>query len=262
MDPYLEHPEFFPGLHDTFIVYLCEFLQSLLPDPYFAATRSRVWVEYTDRSITPDLNLSRTDRPSKGQATEGGLRGAVAVGVRPIAVPDDEMREAFLEIRTVRGNRQLVTAVEILSLSNKTLGDSGRGLYLEKQTELHSSQVNIVEIDLLRRGRHTTLAKLEEVVAAVGQFDYHVCIRKMDDLERTHVYPIRLDQKLPEIILPLLPGDGGVAVNLQAVFDRCYDAGPYRRAEPYRQPPEPPLTPEQAAWAAQLLRDEGLLPLA
>jgi hypothetical protein len=262
MDPYLEHPEFFPDVHDTFIVYLREFLQPRLPEPYYATTRARVWVEYTDRSITPDLNLSRTDQPSKGPATQGELRGAVAVGVRPITVPADEMREAFLEIRTVRGKRQLVTAVELLSLSNKTPGDSGRGQYLEKQTELHGSQVNIVEIDLLRGGRHTTLAKREDVVAAVGPFDYHVCIRKMDDLERSHVYPIRLDQKLPEITIPLLPGDGGVAVNLQAVFDRCYDSGPYHRAEPYRQPPEPPLTTEQTAWAEKLLRDKGLLPPA
>lgn len=262
MDPYLEHPEFFPDLHDSFIVYLREFLQPRLPEPYFATTRARVWVEYTDRSIIPDLNLSRTDQPSKVPARETGLRGAVAVGVRPITVPNDEMREAFLEIRTVQGNHQLVTAVELLSLSNKTPGDSGRGLYLEKQTELHSSQVNTVEIDLLRGGRHTTLARLEEVVAAVGPFDYHVCIRKMDDLERTHVYPIRLNQPLPEITIPLLPGDGGVTVDLQAVFDRCYDAGPYRRAEPYRQAPEPPLTPEQADWTAKLLRDRGLLPPA
>src|SRR5215472_5178905 len=145
MDPYLEHPEFFPGLHDTFIVFLCEFLQPRLPEPYFAATRARVWVEYTDRSITPDLNLSRTDQPSKGPAAAGESRGAVAVGLRPLTVPDEEMREIFLEIRTARGKRQLVTAVELLSLSNKTPGDSGRGLYLAKQTELHSSQVNIVE---------------------------------------------------------------------------------------------------------------------
>ena len=42
MDPYLEHPEFFPDLHDSFITYLREFLQPRLPEPYYAETRARL----------------------------------------------------------------------------------------------------------------------------------------------------------------------------------------------------------------------------
>ena len=36
MDPYLESPEYFPGLHDKFILYIEEFLQPSLPASYFA----------------------------------------------------------------------------------------------------------------------------------------------------------------------------------------------------------------------------------
>ena len=50
---------------------------------------------------------------------------------------------------------------------------------------------------------------------------------------------------LPEIAIPLLPGDGDVAVDLQEVFQRSYDAGPYRRRIRYRQTePVPPLDAE------------------
>ena len=35
--------------------------------------------------------------------------------------------------------------------------------------------------------------------------------------------------RLPPLAIPLLPGDPDVTVDLQAVFDRAYDAGPYRR---------------------------------
>ena len=159
------------------------------------------------------------------------------MGVRPKAILNEEMRDSFLEIRTVRGKRQLVTAIEILSPSNKTPGDSGRSLYLEKQTELHSSQVNLVEIDLLRGGRHTTLARREQVVAAVGAFDYHICIRKMDDLEQVHVHALRLDQRLPEIVIPLLPGDGGTTVDLQAVFDAATTSVPTAAPTPTARRP-------------------------
>jgi hypothetical protein len=52
----------------------------------------------------------------------------------------------------------------------------------------------------------------------------------------------------------LLPGDPSIPINLQAVFQRAYDAGPYRRAVRYGEDPiDPPLTTAQAAWAAQIL---------
>jgi hypothetical protein len=51
-----------------------------------------------------------------------------------------------------------------------------------------------------------------------------------------------------------------VKIDLQAVFDRCYDTGPYPVENPYRLAPEPPLNPEQDAWATNLLREKGLLP--
>jgi hypothetical protein len=59
-------------------------------------------------------------------------------------------------------------------------------------------------------------------------------------------------------VIPLLPGDPSVPLDLQAIFDRCYDAGPYAREIDYDADlPIPPLTADQAAWAARLLRDRG-----
>jgi hypothetical protein len=260
MDPYLEHPEFFPGLHDRLITALSDLLQAQLPQAYYVDIRSRVWIEYPRRVVEPDVNVLRTDRPSglsSSVATE-----ALAVRTPPVRVPaPEEVSESFLEIHTVQGDHPLVTAIEVLSPSNKTPGEHGRTHYQEKQLDLLLSRVNLVEIDLLRGGQHTTAVPGEVALATTGPFDYHVCIRKMDDLEHFFVYAIRLEQRLPELLIPLLPGDPDVKVDLQAVFDRCYDAGPYRRRSPYRaHSPDPPLSAEQAAWATQLLRDKGLLP--
>lgn len=263
MDPYLEHPEFFPDLHDSLVIYLREALQPRLPKPYYVRVRSRVWVEYTNRVIEPDVNLLRANQPAAAPPDNGGITGAVVVALREVAVPNDETREPFLEIHTVQGDRQLVTAIEVLSLSNKKINSEGRKLYLEKQRDLLNSQVNLVEIDLLRGGEHSTAVPLADATAAAGPFDYHVCVRRMDALQQRYVYPIRLEQRLPEILLPLLPGDAGVSIDLQAVFDRCYDTGGYDRLSPYAdRPPDPPLAPERAGWATQLLREKGLLPSA
>ena len=82
-----------------------------------------------------------------------------------------------------------------------------------------------------------------------GRFDYHVCVHCFESIEDYLVYPIRLEHRLPKVAIPLLPEDGVVPLDLQAVFDRCYDAGPYRRRiHSLEQPPEPPLTPAQTEW--------------
>jgi hypothetical protein len=256
MDPYLEHPEFFPGLHDRLITYLCEFLQGILPEPYYVDSRQRVWMEPTERTLEPDIDVLRSSGPS--QVTNGG---AVSVARPPVAVQlaGEETIESYLEIHTAKGDHPLITAIEVLSPTNKTPGAHGRTQYTQKQEELLKSRVNLVEIDLLRGGHHSTAVPYKDAIAKTGLFDYHVCVRKMDDPDTFFIYPIRLPERLPEILIPLLPGDADVKIDLQPVFDRCYDTGPYRRARPYRLAPEPPLNAEQATWAEQLLREKGLL---
>ena len=59
MDPYLEHPDIFPDVHDRFITHLSEAIQSRLPEPYFAVIGKRLWIETTERSIQPDVDVMR-----------------------------------------------------------------------------------------------------------------------------------------------------------------------------------------------------------
>jgi hypothetical protein len=255
MDPYLEHPDIFPDFHDRFITHISESLQPALPDPYYAALGRRAWIEVSERFIGPDVNVLK--------AREEHVRSGVAVAARSsaeplvIRVPHDERVEPLVEVYVGRGSqRRLVTSIELLSLSNKTSGEHGRDLYLRKQAEILQSKVHLVEIDLLRAGQHTTAVPEIRLRHASVPFDYHVCIHHFDNLEDYFVYPIQLVQPLPEIAVPLLPGDGDVSLNLQAVFARTYDAGPYRREIDYAADnPEPPLSPEQSAWARGLQAD-------
>jgi hypothetical protein len=125
---------------------------------------------------------------------------------------------------------------------------------VRKQEEILASKVRLVEIDLLRAGEHTTAVPLARARRAAGAFDYHVCVHPYDNLEDYLVYPIHLEDRLPLIDIPLLPADGAVQLDLQEVFRRSYDTGPYRRAIRYLESqPTPPLTPAQAAWARERL---------
>ena len=138
--------------------------------------------------------------------------------------------------------------------TNKTLGSEGRQKYLEKQQEILSGQVHLVEIDLLRGGAHSSAVLLWLAREKAGPFDYHVSVRRFDRPGEFLVYPIPLQRRLPTIRIPLLPGDPSIPISLQAVFQHAHDAGPYRRAVRYGEDPiDPPLTTAQAAWAAQIL---------
>ena len=118
-----------------------------------------------------------------------------------------------------------------------------------------ASQVHLVEIDFLRGGEHATAVPLEAARDACGPFDYHVSVRPFDDLDTFHVYPIRLEDRLPPVAIPLLPGDPPVTLDLQVVFDRCYDAGPYAREIRYGiDAVIPPLGPDRAAWAQRTVQ--------
>jgi hypothetical protein len=182
----------------------------------------------------------------------------VAARTQPLVfeVTDDERTEMEVEIRTRRDDEgeRLVTVIEVLSLANKTPGEKGRDLYLEKQREVLGSPVHLVEIDLLRGGEHTTPMSLERLRLKAGPYDYHVSVHRFDEPGRFFIYPWKLEDAFPEFAIPLLPGDGQVPLDLGAVFTRCYDSGPYRRRVRY-DPARlvPPLPAERVEWVWQML---------
>ena len=231
----------------------------VLPEPYFAVIDERLWIEPSARPIEPDSVVIR----SQGNGGEtGGIATATAVATRsqPIVfeVIDDEHSEMFVEVRTRTrdDSERIVTTIEVLNPSNKKPGEKGRDLYLEKQHELLNSESHLVEIDLLRGGEHTTPMSLERLQHKAGAFDYHVSVHRFDDYGRFFIYPWKLEDTLPEIAVPLLPGDGAVALDLQAVFVRCYETGPYRRRVRYDVSRlDPPLDVERTAWAKQVIDD-------
>ena len=261
MDPWLEGPAIFPDLHGTFITYLGDALNAVLPEPYFARSATRVWVEDEQRR-EPDVSVFDLPPGRRSPAGREGLAAAMrATGMIEVAGPagPDPFEEAYLEVRSSADDR-LVTAVEVLSLANKSPGDKGREAYREKQREFLGSGVGLVEIDLLRGGRHTTAVSRGRLRAKAGLFAYHVCVSAAQFGRQRFVAPIRLPDHLPMISVPLDADVAPVPIDLQPLLDRCYDNRKYARQVRYGQPPDPPLTPDQAAWAAELLRTKGVIP--
>jgi hypothetical protein len=146
---------------------------------------------------------------------------------------------SFLEIRD-RESRELVTVLELLSPANKYAGPD-REQYLAKARLLQRSLVNLVEIDLLRGGQRMPWLDMPPC-------DYCVVVSRVEQRPKAGFWPIRLRDRLPEIPVPLRPGDSDARLDLQEVLHRIYDAAGYEY-HIYSGPPEPLLSGEDANWA-------------
>ncbi len=252
MDPWLEG-SLFGDLHAALTIYLREALNAALPAGYMALGNHLVWVDDTATRL-PDTGVFGPDHAA-GSSDTAVLPGLVTLGTG--RTPEDR-EQPYLEILTTAG-RRLVTAVEVLSPANKKKG-AGRTAYQDKQEEFRLGGVNLVEIDLLRTGSHTTAVPLTTLRRKAGASEYHVSVRVASAPAQYFAAALRLADRLPAFGIPLDPGVAPVVVDLQPLLDRAYDTGRYAHAVDYRRDPAPPLAPEQRAWANAVLKERGLLP--
>lgn len=259
MDPYLEARELWRGVHTKLINYVQDDLQPQLRSRYVAMVEERVLLAPLDEGIIPDVGLIEQALPLS-LPDRGGV--AVAERVAPVAVaeperivvPELELRHRYIEIRDVR-NREVVTVIEILSPWNKAPGD-GWNDYRDKQKEVLMSSANLVEIDLLRGGRHTIAVPASRLRPS----DYRICIHRVEHRRTFEVFRLSVRDPLPNVGIPLRRGESDVVLHLQEVVTRCYDNGSYDLVIDYAGEPDPPLSPEDAAWADALLREHGRRP--
>lgn len=84
-----------------------------------------------------------------------------------------------------------------------------------------------------------------------------VCVSRARAPWRAEVYAFPPRQPILPFRAPLRAEDADVVVELQPLIERCHHTGRYWQLE-YQRPPEPPLSPEDAAWAEECLRQAGL----
>ena len=131
MDPYLEDPALWPGVHAPLIVYIRDQLQPLIEPQYIAAVEERVYLEGPGREVIPDVWIRREPASSAAIA----LAEAPSDGPEVLVVPDLEVHESYIEILDRATGQKVVTVIEVVSPTNKAQG-AGRDSYVEKQLEV------------------------------------------------------------------------------------------------------------------------------
>ena len=215
--------------------------------------------------IVPDVTVVRHPRPPVqpelgGVAVMAPPRRELSPSVE-IEIRHEKIRHAFIEIRDSSRGHKLITLIEILIPSNKRRGPD-RKAYARKQSEVLDSDANLIELDLLRGGRRILRElSLEITIQALKPPPTYLVLvnrtwRRRGRRVGYQIFPVSLRGWLPCIPVPLKRGEAEVPLDLQYVFNRTYDTGPYRRgAVDYSGPPPAPrLGAEDAAWAAELTR--------
>ncbi len=187
------------------------------------------------------------------------LRRGIPQGFVAKVWQEDELQQRHLCIYDRRhGGREVVTNVELLSPTNKD-GAEGSAQYKRKQREARESGINLLEIDLLRYGTHVAYVP-KAVLDESGPYDYLITLADADCPLQYRFWRIGLRDTLPALALPLTPDVAPIPLDLQAVFETCYDESGLGDTVDYTREPEPPLSPENAVWADGLLRTAGLRP--
>ncbi|MBW3539589.1 MAG: DUF4058 family protein [Planctomycetes bacterium] len=261
MDPWLE--QHWGDVHTSIVTYCRDRLQRALPRDLRARVEERVYLEYEEgangRHVIPDVRV--VEYPRSGPPRQASAGVATLVPTEPIVVirRNEPLTERFIEIRDFSTGGRLITVIEVVSPTNKERG-RGQDLYVQKRNELEAARVHLVEIDLLREGERLDPAP-RQGLPATRDCPYLVtairCVEDPSEL-RCEVYPASMRERLPVIKVPLRATDEDVLLDLQAVLDDAYDRGGYDILD-YRQPPVPPLSPQDEEWAHSVLSARGLV---
>jgi hypothetical protein len=243
MDPYLEG-YLWSDLHQGLAAEIRKQLTPRLQPRYVARLAisvvqdgtppGEIAIMYPDVEVLP---VGRQPRPV--------LAGVAAAGPaidEPLTLPrlNVETRLVTVEIRDAAQN-QLVTSIEILSPTNKR--EPGLADYRRKRKHLEQASVHLLEIDLLRRGERPLAPDLP-----LPDTPYLVTLTRAQRSVVT-AWPIRLQDALPTVAVPLRDPDPDIPLELGAALTAVYDEARYDLSLDYTQPPPgSPFAPEEAAW--------------
>lgn len=170
--------------------------------------------------------------------------------VAPAALPR-ETRLTSVQVRDVAGN-DLVTSIELISPANKR--EPGLTAYRRKRDEFRRAGVNLLEIDLIRRGERPWAPAAPSLPAC----HYMITLTRAGQ-SQSELWTLQLPEVLPVLPVPLRSPDPDVPLDLPAALNAIYDESDYGRTIDYVEAPPPPaMDAATVRWLDERLRGAGL----
>ena len=260
MDPYIEDEELWSDFHHGFIWCLAVALGNVLPKGLVANCEQRVYVLPRRSIIAPDVLLRPKNSESSSYTPKlrTGNTTVLERGQPQVVIEayPEEIKESYITIRTKTDRLQIITIIEFLSPTNKSLYGEGQKKYLNKQDEILMSDTHLLEVDFLRGGAHTVSAPKEKL-ALYGTWDYLISLHKVTNRNHFSCWLNKIQESLPCIRVPLLEDMEDVLIDLQEVFNSTYDSGQFIEKIDYSKEPSTLFTDEEERWMDNLLREKG-----
>lgn len=252
MNPYLEHPGLWAGIHHRLITAIANALEPQIQPKYIVAIEERVYEISGETTVlvgVPDVSVQQTQPADQSPPVNLAVAEPIAQPIEVTLPLSEPLTEGYLEIRAVETG-EVITAIEVLSPKNKQTG-MGRLRYESKRAAVLAGPTHFVEIDLLRQGDPIT------TLEAPMQSDYQILVSRSHTRPKADLYAFNLPDPMPTFPIPLSPEDDEPLINLQQLVDKIYDQGGYALRVNYQVPPVPKLLEPDANWLEARLRLEG-----
>ncbi|GJD15818.1 hypothetical protein RIVM261_007740 [Rivularia sp. IAM M-261] len=250
MNPYLETPDLWSGVHGRLIISIADVLSPLLRPKYFVAVEERIYESTpNDRILVgiPDVSIQR--QTTGANTTNATVATPTVQPTNVTLLITQEIKERYLEVKRVE-TKEVVTTIEILSPKNKRSGE-GRTAYETKRQRVLSSNTHLVEVDLLRGG--VPLPIMETTIKS----HYRILVSRFERRPQADLYAFDIQNPIPSFLLPLREGDVEPMLDLQTILNELYDRASYDLVIDYHQEPVPGLSKTDKDWLDNLLQDQG-----
>ena len=259
MDPFLEINPRWEVFHGWFIRKLAE--QSMAQARELGCEvdveRSVYGREPTGEVVLigePDLLAEDTVSSARSQPNPSEVALAEPRAIHEVVLDRDEMethKQEYLVVRETGEWAKVLAVVELLSFANKE--GSYATKYREKRSRLLSSRAHFMEVDFLRGGENPS----RDLFPELPRTPYFIFVARKTAIGRNEEgYPLRLQDPLPLIGLPLGPPRPDLPLDLAAALRSAYDLSyrpSWQRAYQEGQVPGPPLDEPEQGWVREVL---------
>ena len=262
MNPYFE--ESWSDIHATMIVACRAQLQRQLPSGLRARIETGLKIDAgsaDEEYRRPDASIWRLKEDETGYSAKTTM-APPANAATPIRAITAAPKRRFVAIRETAAGERLVTAIEVLSPSNKQ--GAGAISYQFKRDFLLEGGANLVEIDLVREGGlAASLFENDDMLHSLKRQNsdplpnHLVTVIRSSNRDELEFYPISYCLPLPSCAIPLRDEDQDIWLDLQDLAIRCFDEGGFCLTD-YSKNPEPKLREQETQWLEQLLKSKGL----
>lgn len=271
MNPYLEQPELWHQVHNRLIVAIADAITPQIVPKYRVSIEERVYTSVEDSllvgidvrralSIRPEL-MPRGRGADVAVSSRDATRTEITLTAPKLTEPvkvrvpvPEQVIERFLEIRSTQTGA-VVSVIEVLSPKNKR-SKEGREAYESKRQKILGSTTNLVEIDLLRMGDPMPVRAYRDTpLLEDAETGYRILVSRGYCRPDADLYTFGLKDPIPTFPVPLREADPEPVVDLQELLNQVYERARFDLAINYSQPVKPSLSPEEASWVIEVLRN-------